>query len=173
MTPRLADRIRQARERHGWNQSELARALGVSPQTVQQWEKGGGVRQDRLEELARALVVTPDWLLFGHGRFDDLRKSEVSGETRHASQIDGLDALTLRDTIAGLRWRYQLAGTEFAVEHELEVFALALSWAIDPTPVRQAALTAALEPRLHALANETPLHGSATTPHRRHRTANR
>lgn len=147
--------------------------MEVSPQTVQQWERGGGVRQGRLEQLARALGVTPDWLLFGHGRFDDLRKSEVSGEPRHPSQIDGLDASTLRDTIAGLRWRYQLAGTEFTVEQELEVFALALTWAIDPTPTRQAALTAALEPRLADLAHENPLHGSATTPHRRHRTARR
>lgn len=162
MSASLADRIRQARERHGWNQSELARALQVSPQTVQQWEKGGGVRQDRLEALARALVVAPDWLLFG-----------ATAKPSTASQIPELDAPTLKDTIAGLRWRYQLAGTEFEVEQELEVLALALAWALDHSPARQTALTDALEARLASIAHETRPHGSATTPHRRHHAARR
>jgi transcriptional regulator with XRE-family HTH domain len=67
MATTQAGRIRAAREAAGMNQSELARALTpkVSPQTVQHWEKGGGIRQDRLRQVATALRVTPEWLMFG------------------------------------------------------------------------------------------------------------
>lgn len=61
----IGARIAKAREDRGWNQSELARALDVTPQTVQQWEKGGGVRQKRVAAVAKALGVRLDWLMFG------------------------------------------------------------------------------------------------------------
>lgn len=171
MTGTLSDRIRQARERKGWNQSDLARHMGVSPQTVQQWEKGGGVRPDKQLRLASVLGVTPDWLLLGR----EAPVSEGLKETPSAAQPARLSADMLRDTIAGLRWRFQLAGMEFVVEQELEVFALALSWALDPSPVRQAALTTALDARLLNKPNsaENAAHGSPATPHRGHRSARR
>lgn len=55
----LADRIRQAREAAGLNQSDLARRLGVKPQSVNQWERGKtrpGMR--RLEKIASVLGVS-------------------------------------------------------------------------------------------------------------------
>lgn len=172
----LAERIVLARTRLKWNQSDLARAMKVSPQTVQQWEKGGGVRQSKAEELARKLQATPDWLFFGHGPGpgEPLNKREtVSSKTGAESHLGEMDVSTLKDTIAGLRWRYQLAGMDFVVEQELEILALALSWALDPSPARQSALTEALEPRLKPAPTETVPHGSATTPHRSHRTGRR
>ncbi len=39
-----ADRIRSARERRDWNQSDLAWALSVSPQAMHMWDKGSGLR---------------------------------------------------------------------------------------------------------------------------------
>lgn len=47
----------------GWNQSELASALGVSPQAVQKWENGGMPRTSRIAEIAKALGVSESYLL--------------------------------------------------------------------------------------------------------------
>jgi phage repressor protein C with HTH and peptisase S24 domain len=62
----LATRIAKAREGKGLNQSELARALGVTPQAVQSWEAGkSSPRGARLEEVAAFLSTTVDYLLSG------------------------------------------------------------------------------------------------------------
>ncbi len=82
----MADRIAAARQKKGWNQSELARALDVTPQTVQHWEKGGGIKQARLAEVAKVLGTSVDWLLFG----DDPRVHAVVREpAAPAYVIDG------------------------------------------------------------------------------------
>lgn len=67
-------RIRQRREALGLSQSELARRLGVSYQTVQMWERepdpsrpgtSTAPKRARLAEVAQILGVTPEWLLTG------------------------------------------------------------------------------------------------------------
>lgn len=50
-------RIAVEREKKGMSQSDLARALGISPQAVQKWEDGGQPRFGRLPEIANALGV--------------------------------------------------------------------------------------------------------------------
>lgn len=63
----VGERIRRARERAGLNQSELARRLGIRPQSVQQWEselnqpKG----HKRYEAIGKVLGVSPQWLEYG------------------------------------------------------------------------------------------------------------
>lgn len=63
----FAARLRWAREAKNLNMSELARALNVTPQAVQQWEQAGGTRprRARTEEIAAALGVRFRWLAFG------------------------------------------------------------------------------------------------------------
>jgi len=62
----LHSRIGTAREQKGLNQSELARALGVSPQAVQGWEAGkSSPRGSRLAALANCLGVSVAWLMVG------------------------------------------------------------------------------------------------------------
>lgn len=62
----MSDRIREAREAKGLSQSELARRLGVTPQTVQQWEAAGtGPKRSRLPDLGKELDVSPVWIEFG------------------------------------------------------------------------------------------------------------
>jgi len=62
----LAKRLAQAREQKGLNQSELARALGLSPQAVQNWESGkSSPRGSRLAEVASMLGVTAEHLITG------------------------------------------------------------------------------------------------------------
>ena len=55
----LARTIATAREKRGMNQSELARAVGVSPQAVQKWEAGASVpRANKLKAIAEVLGIS-------------------------------------------------------------------------------------------------------------------
>lgn len=55
----LGRKIAQARMNQGLNQSELARLLGIKPQSVQQWEKGDSApKLDRLKAIAKVLNVS-------------------------------------------------------------------------------------------------------------------
>lgn len=59
-------RIKLAREKKGWTQTELAKQVGVTAQSVQQWEDpeaGARPRPSRLKTVAKALGVTESWLL--------------------------------------------------------------------------------------------------------------
>jgi transcriptional regulator with XRE-family HTH domain len=51
----LADRIRQARERLGLTQQDVAAAVGVSLRTFGNWERGETVPQRRLAKLEDVL----------------------------------------------------------------------------------------------------------------------
>ena len=71
----INERIVSARTRLGISQSELARIVGVSPQTVQQWESGEtSPRPSRYKGLANALHVTEQWLVFGVGGLRPIEK---------------------------------------------------------------------------------------------------
>lgn len=55
----LGKRIAFLRELKGWNQSELAREMKVTPQSVQAWEAGKNVpRQQKMTRLAEVLGVS-------------------------------------------------------------------------------------------------------------------
>ncbi|MBC3948323.1 LexA family protein [Pseudomonas folii] len=57
-------RIAASREKKGMNQSELGRALGVSPQSVQAWESDKNVpRPQRLKAISEALGVSVSYLM--------------------------------------------------------------------------------------------------------------
>lgn len=54
----IGKRIALARELRGWNQSELAREMNVTPQSVQAWESGKNVpRPQKMTRLAEVLGV--------------------------------------------------------------------------------------------------------------------
>lgn len=65
MADRLGDRIRQARERYGMSQTELARRVKVSKQTIWEIESNRtpdpGVR--KVQAIAKILQVSMDSLL--------------------------------------------------------------------------------------------------------------
>jgi len=55
----IGKRIALLRELKGWNQSELAREMKVTPQSVQAWEAGKNVpRQQKMTRLAEVLGVS-------------------------------------------------------------------------------------------------------------------
>lgn len=62
----FAERLSESRRVAGLSQSELARRIGVKPQSVQQWEQSGTTPgAHRIKDLALALGVTREWLLVG------------------------------------------------------------------------------------------------------------
>lgn len=62
----FAKRLAEARMNVGLNQTELAKRLGVSAQSVQQWESGNTApRSKRMQSLAWTLGVSQEWLAFG------------------------------------------------------------------------------------------------------------
>ena len=63
-------RLQQALKDSGFNQSELARALKIEPQSVQAWlrdENPTTPRYKRMEAIANTLGVSPAWLMGGLG----------------------------------------------------------------------------------------------------------
>ncbi len=61
----LAGRLRKRRREFGWTQVQLAEEVGTSQAVIQKIENGKSLRPRILEELARALDVSPSWLMFG------------------------------------------------------------------------------------------------------------
>ena len=58
----IASNIAEARKRSGLNQSELARRLGIRPQSVQQWEKGTATpKLNRDCSSLRCFIGEFDW----------------------------------------------------------------------------------------------------------------
>ena len=67
----IHQRIKMRREELGISQSELARMIGVKPQTVQQWEAGTTApKRKRLLDVANALDTTITYLLAGTDHSD-------------------------------------------------------------------------------------------------------
>lgn len=66
MKTEMAKRIFEALQARGGNQSEFARYVGVTPQSVQQWISGEtGPRRNNLVRAADYLKVTTQYLQFG------------------------------------------------------------------------------------------------------------
>lgn len=87
----FAGRLAEARQRAGMTQSELARRLGVSPQSVQQWEQSGTTpRAHRIKDLALALGVTREWLLVGGSSAESVR--EVAQQIREVPLVNYIQA---------------------------------------------------------------------------------
>lgn len=59
----LADRIRELRGRTP--QRVIADRVGVTERAYQEWERGGGISWENLTELAKALGVTEEYLVYG------------------------------------------------------------------------------------------------------------
>lgn len=71
----FAERLADARRVAGLSQSELARRIGVRPQSVQQWEQNGTTpRGHRMKDLAAVLGVTREWLLVGGSPAESVRE---------------------------------------------------------------------------------------------------
>jgi repressor LexA len=64
----IGDRLREAREMKGLEQSTLADKIDVATRTVQRWEKGEQVPDGMMiTAIAKATGIQPSWLLTGEG----------------------------------------------------------------------------------------------------------
>ena len=64
----VGQRVRYRREDLDVTQSDLARALGITYQQVQKYERGvNRISASKLHEIARVLEVTCGWLMGEHG----------------------------------------------------------------------------------------------------------
>ncbi|MGI3044091.1 helix-turn-helix domain-containing protein [Shewanella algae] len=85
----IGQRIKAAREKKGFSQEQLGDLVGVSFQSVQQWESGKTApRTARLRKLATVLDTTPNWIQFGIGsstseNIDDIFKFIRSDEFKN------------------------------------------------------------------------------------------
>lgn len=61
----IGDRIKQAREKKGISQTELAESIGASKQTLYKYEMGiiTNIPSDKIEAIARKLEVSPAYLM--------------------------------------------------------------------------------------------------------------
>ncbi|ENJ7583126.1 helix-turn-helix transcriptional regulator [Providencia rettgeri] len=84
----MRDRIKQARLAKDMTQAELADAVGVSPQSVQQWETSTEPRKNRVMKIAEILGVDANWLLFGKPDSEN-RKDVVKIELEDDSNVQG------------------------------------------------------------------------------------
>ncbi|MEQ5089070.1 S24 family peptidase [Providencia rettgeri] len=82
----MRDRIKQARLAKDMTQAELADAVGVSPQSVQQWETSTEPRKNRVMKIAEILGVDANWLLFGSPESEN-RKDVVKIELEDDSNV--------------------------------------------------------------------------------------
>ncbi len=62
-------RITKAREEAGMTKAQLARAVGVQPASVTQWENGSTKNLDAANciRICEILGIQSKWLVFGHG----------------------------------------------------------------------------------------------------------
>lgn len=66
------ERLRDIRQQRGLSTSELAERVGRSESAVRNQENGtNGIPATLAAKYARALSVTPEWLLYGHGEVTD------------------------------------------------------------------------------------------------------
>lgn len=72
MDKTIGQRIVELLEKRGMNQSDLARAINVKPQTIQQWISGETTPKEKnLRKTAKVLTATAEYLRYGSNK-DDL-----------------------------------------------------------------------------------------------------
>lgn len=80
----MSARIRHARRLIGLSQSALAKALGVGPSAVAQWELPTGTSPTlgHLTEIAKVAGISFEWLATGRGPIALDRDDEPTDDTR-------------------------------------------------------------------------------------------
>lgn len=78
MAETLADRLRQAREKAGLTQAEAAGLVGITRQTVSQYEGGESMpRVDYAVAIARAAKWMVEWIVTGEGPRERMEEGDA------------------------------------------------------------------------------------------------
>ncbi|MEJ2184164.1 MAG: helix-turn-helix domain-containing protein [Nitrospirota bacterium] len=90
----FVERLKEAMDRKGMNQYQLARAIDAPVTTVNSWFTGKAEpRPEYLQRIVRELNVSPAWLLFGEAglRYDpDILRSVIRA-VEELERMEGLD----------------------------------------------------------------------------------
>lgn len=80
----LKDRVRIARMNKGLSQTDLARRIGVSPQTIQAIEAGRVQKTKHAVAIARELDVSPEYI--SEGNVNQMRRTPIIGVVRAGTE---------------------------------------------------------------------------------------
>lgn len=80
-------RLRKAKK---LSQTDLAKLVGVRPQSVQQWEVEGGTAPSRRnqEKVANALGISPAELMYGQNELNDQNNKLIEAKSMLAELTD-------------------------------------------------------------------------------------
>ncbi|MEG3638058.1 LexA family protein [Magnetococcus sp. PR-3] len=90
----LGDRLCQALDQAGMSQSELARRVGIRPQTVQHVCAGHTKRSGYTAEFAQVLGVRPEWLAIGKGPLRELMPGDPNRMVRQLPVLNWSDVMS-------------------------------------------------------------------------------
>jgi transcriptional regulator with XRE-family HTH domain len=127
----LGKRIREAREKTGLSQAELARAMGVLPTHLNRWEKGKvAPGWEYLARIAKHCNVTLDWLLTGE-------EPAAAGDSGMAETAEGeregrvpFDAEQLKEVVMAVEEFLQEVEKDLSPRDKAELIARLYSVAV-------------------------------------------
>jgi SOS-response transcriptional repressor LexA len=127
MKTEMKDRIRSRRVQLDITQQTLAKKLGVSRVSVTKWENGTTKPDgENLHQLAVALQVTPEWILYGKGdsEVDDIKVVPFLKPPTAVPIISAVQAGLWTDTCASPRLTDVISWTQTTADVSDEVFGL-------------------------------------------------
>ncbi len=82
MDNNLGSRIKEAREKSGLSQGELAKRLGIAYPTLSKYEQGHRIPDaELLNRMTKELNVDPGWFLSGEGKMRELEVYDLASAT--------------------------------------------------------------------------------------------
>ncbi|MCE5348344.1 helix-turn-helix domain-containing protein [Citrobacter koseri] len=127
MKTEMKDRIRARRVQLDITQQTLAKKLGVSRVSVTKWENGTTKPDgENLHQLALALQVTPEWILYGEGDvvIDDTKVFPYLKSPIAIPIISAVQAGTWTETYSSSRLTDVLSWTQTTANVSDEAFGL-------------------------------------------------
>jgi transcriptional regulator with XRE-family HTH domain len=94
------ERIRQIREKLGWNQDKFARYLGVRTSTISRYECGRIPNEPTLAKIAKIGNTTPEWILKGESESSIMLRLNKAPQLKINDHAPQLDRQLLMDIIA-------------------------------------------------------------------------
>ena len=127
MKTEMKDRIRSRRVQLDITQLTLAKKLGVSRVSVTKWENGTTKPDgENLHQLALALQVSPEWILYGEGEVakDDIKVMPFLKPPVTVPVISAVQAVVWTDTYASSRLSDVICWTQTTANVSDEAFGL-------------------------------------------------
>ena len=95
--PNLAERIQYIRQLKNLSQVELAKIAGTTQQAIQQAEKGKARQPRYLHNLAMALDLPIEWVLFGEEEQESAVKKSNGLKDKSSEVLDNFYAMPKAD----------------------------------------------------------------------------